>query len=68
MNEEDLCCYIDDAGRQCDAKADFRIYEDRSDLHPADNFTDSCENHVGLMLATRKENNAPWRWIVEQLK
>lgn len=49
----------------CHNPVEFRIHEDRDDLHPADNFTESCEEHVGWSLGTVREQGSPWRWIAK---
>jgi len=67
MSDRNWCCYVDEDGQRCDPDAEFEIIEDRTDIHPADNATHVCRDHVGALLGTIKEEGCPWRWIVATL-
>lgn len=52
-----LCCFMDSDLKRCENLAEWEIWEiDYLGKCTLDNFTDSCTEHVGLMLSDKPEH------------
>lgn len=66
-----FCCYLDDDGVRCERTPEYRIFARRRDGSPAGpdiyaDDTDSCPNHVGLLLGNQPDARNPEEieWLV----
>lgn len=62
MEKELKCCYLMSDGFQCGKKAEYEISENtRKDI---DNYTHSCEDHLGKMIGTTDGFSKCEEWVV----